>query len=72
MANIEMTNSTKTKDDLVRACVGDISALANTYLTYVQRLNPSAYSDSMVEDILSKAEELAKLYSNDAEGRTAR
>lgn len=72
MANIEMTNSTKTKDDLVSACVGDISALAGEYLTYVRSFNPCAHSDRMVEDILSKAEELTKLYSDDADGRTAR
>lgn len=72
MTSIEMTNSTKTKDDLVRACVGDISALAGEYLTYVRSLNPCAYSDRMVEGILSKAAELAKLYNGDAEGRTMR
>lgn len=49
-------------DNKIKAVMQDISKKANEYIAEVTELNPTAYSDRIIESVLKLAKELEELY----------
>ena len=50
------------KDKKIKQTVKELKKACRQYLDYVTALNPCAYSDRMVEEILEKADKLNAIY----------
>ena len=49
-------------DNKIKAVMQDMVKKADEYIAEVTELNPTAYSDSIIEDVLVCAKELEELY----------
>ena len=49
-------------DSKIKSVMQDIIKKANEYIAEVTALNPTAYSDHIIEDVLASANELKHLY----------